>query len=152
MAPQNPWGGGGAGSQSGAFLPEQYCTLPLPHPSGEKPPQQPSLGRASGYNVLIKGKALEGLSCGKGASVARTDVEWVAGATLSHALMPPNVRAARFSGTYQPGSHSEPGAGPGTGPDLMSPGALLLPQQLAPTVHLAAHPPPLTPTHSLFPE
>lgn len=86
MAPQNPWGGGGAGSQSGAFLPEQYCTLPLPHPSGEKPPQQPSLGRASGYNVLIKGKALEGLSCGKGASVARTDVEWVAGATLSHAL------------------------------------------------------------------
>ena len=73
-APPKPLGGGGAGPESGILSPRQYCTPPVPHPLGKKSSRQSSSGRASGVNILVTDKALEGMSRVDGASAVRSDM------------------------------------------------------------------------------
>ena len=72
---QSHWGAGELVPKAASF--SLGSTLPRLFPilCGKKSPRQSSSGRASGVNILITGKALEGMSRGQGASAIRRDVE-----------------------------------------------------------------------------
>lgn len=151
----------GAGPHSGTLLPKQQPTLPVSHPLGEKL-QLCEHSKASQsqesiwYKVLEKGKTPEGLSCGKGASVA-TGVEWVAEATPSHAR-PELAGLSEMEGNPEgQGTGQGPRARQAQGqaePGLMSPDPRVPPLALAAGTNRALRPAPVTPRpySSLFPE
>lgn len=87
-----PREGGGAGPCGGSLSPKQSPTLPVPHPGRGETSKAAQPWQGIWLQHLIKGKALEGMARGKGASVVRTDVEGVAEATDPQAGSP-NVRA-----------------------------------------------------------